>query len=86
MLKQLERFWDRKQRLQKEQEETARVNQEAEFASSIISDPTSLLNYLEKQYPNEIPNHEVSSWELGNLRGKQDVIRLLKHLIDTSQK
>ncbi len=87
MIKEIrERFWDKKQRLQNELEDSEAEAERALKASNIIDNPRNLLKYLKNACPDTLPSHEVSSWELGVLKGQKDVVSMLEHLIETASK
>jgi len=87
MIKRMkERFWDRKHREKLEEQRVISENAEALAASEIIGRTDDLLVYLKKQFPNQIPDTEISQWTLGTKKGEQDVIKLIEYLLMAANK
>ena len=72
----------KKREVARELEITRQHNKEIDEAQETLAKPEDLLKYLEQKFPDTIPPHEVNSWEVGVLKGRQDVIRDLKHLVN----
>lgn len=57
---------------------------EGEVARSKTSSVDKLLEHLKQKHPNTLPIVESTPWQLGVLKGRQDVIREIEYLLTSS--
>lgn len=73
----------RRQARQDELEAQLRA-EEGDKARHVTASVEDLLKYLDVKYPDSIPVSEISQWEMGVLKGRQDVLRDIRHLVEAS--
>lgn len=74
----------RRRKEQQDELEAQLRAEEGEKARHITASVEDLLRYLEVKYPDTLPISETTSWEMGVLKGRQDVLRDIKHLVAAS--
>ena len=60
--------------------------EQVDKAEKILAAPELILKHLEEKFPDTIPPTELSLWDYGVLKGRQDVMKELRHQINTASK